>query len=793
MTQLEALYLRLELASFSQRQQIADEVARDTGGDVSQFVRGLDHPNVAVRLGVVEILRRARYRAALRELHLHALAHDGDDRVFTVRALAELAEPGDTFLAEAARAWATSGDPYLEPHGAKLVATLRTQPTPAPAEPATAAASGDTLEKLVRDLFTAVKGADRIALVEQIERRGPVALVAAAKLVFQKGNDNLVAYMCRAVIRNAAQLSAPAALVPLLERARLRIGEAPIAEAAIDDALVALGGLTLSPSLLSRVVDMDRTQLDELVMRLTDADAKEVALHIPTLLDAIAQRPSLWASLGPAFVYAAPYLRESARIDLRRLCELVVDDLRKGTSLPPLTVVSTAWVLARIAEQGEPLSHHLRRALERISVSESSTALVALCGRLASEEAARILLRVLRDPLPEATAAARAQIATWQSPWVRIENDAIITQYVDDTGQPLTMRGGKLVITISGEELVLDHRGRPVRAGDTEWGGCLCCSPGHALIKRRGHGLRCPASWESHLREGGRTTFEKDHALGRCVRCDSIRPRVRDGARVICLDCGHGLQDDEILIPPPSHPPVPSEHGRGDNDAALPKPPTRDELEHVAHDIRSAILANVYIRGRDGDDRWNGSGIVIARDGNYIAILTNRHVVESDDRARLAALEAMTVTGEAIRPSCLWRATRGIDLALIEGYVSKPDAVGIASIGAGTGKVGAEVFAIGNPLGLAWSYSAGTLGAVRHWTTTEGLSVKILQTDANIAPGSSGGGLFHRDGHLLGVISFLAQGASGGSAHFALSIDAVRGAFARENVTWRGRRLADLP
>jgi len=45
---------------------------------------------------------------------------------------------------------------------------------------------------------------------------------------------------------------------------------------------------------------------------------------------------------------------------------------------------------------------------------------------------------------------------------------------------------------------------------------------------------------------------------------------------------------------------------------------------------------------------------------------------------------------------------------------------------------------------------------------------------------------------LLGVISFLRQGHAGGSAHFALSIEAIRAALARETVIWRGRPLVDL-
>jgi serine protease Do len=231
-----------------------------------------------------------------------------------------------------------------------------------------------------------------------------------------------------------------------------------------------------------------------------------------------------------------------------------------------------------------------------------------------------------------------------------------------------------------------------------------------------------------------------------------------------------------------------------DNDEALPKPPTRDELENMSPPIRAAILANVYVTARDtrSDARWNGSGIIIARDGNHIAILTNRHVVESDDSQRLCAMRAMTVSGEAITVTAVWRAKRGIDLALVEGRVSQPDSIGVMALGAGAVQVGDETFAIGNPLGLAWTYSKGNLSAIRHWTTQDNQQVRILQTDTNIAPGSSGGGLFHKDGHLIGVITFLRQGHAGGSAHFALSLAAIRDAFSREAVRWRGRQLHEL-
>ncbi len=808
MADLGALYRRLERATFLQREQIAEEVVRETpAGELGELVRGLGHPQQGVRLGVIEILRRAGYREGLRSLLEHARNLDGDDRVFALRALADLAQPGDDFLADAARRWGTSSDPFVAAQAGRLASVVgpprdqRREPAAAQAAAAAAAgprgeaASGESLDKLVVRLFAASKGSERSALIEAIEARGPQALFAAAKLTFRKGNADLVAYLCRAVIRQAAVLPAPEQLVPLIEAARARIGDAPVANAAIDDALLALGGRALSPALLARIGELDDAQLGELARRLVQEPPGQLAVHVPKLLDALAKQPALWPWLGPALAHAVPEVREGARAELRELIDGVIEELRKRKQLPAATVTSACWVLARIAERGEPLPAHLRTALDRLASAEAARALCALCARLATEEAAAILIAMLRDPLAEARRAARDALQAWQSPWIHLEGGdepAIVPRYEDERGQPLVRRGDRLVAAASGDEYVLDARGWPRRAGETELGGCLCCSPPRALVRRRREGLRCPSSWVSHLRDGGRTMLEQDHALGRCKRCDSGRPRVRDGSRVICLDCGAGMPAAEGFVLLPPEPGVPSERGRADRDA-LPAPPTREELEHVAPPIRAAITANVFLYARDGAQSWNGSGIIIARDGDHIAILTNRHVVESDGSRRLCAMKVLTVSGEAIVGRTVWRAQRGVDLALVEGRLEHPERVGVMAIGSGAVLVGAEVFAIGNPLGLAWSYTAGTLSAIRHWTTQEGQSVRILQTDANIAPGSSGGGLFHRDGHLLGVMAFLHQGPAGGSAHFALSIAAIREAFAREGVRWRGLALADLP
>lgn len=770
---------------------------RDTPRDeLAPLVRGLEHPMQSVRLGVIEILRRAGYRESLRRLVQHARDVDGDERVFAMRALVHLARPGDDFLAESVRGWMTSANPFVEAHAQKLASILAQAPAPVVGDARRAPASNESLEALVVRLFSAVKGSERIALVEAIERRGPQALAAAAKLTLQKGNADVVAHMSRAVIRQAPVLPSPEKVLAALETARKRLDDEPVARAAVDDALLALGGVTLSPALLSRVGELDEAQLAALVRRLGALPPSEVALQVPPMLDALARAPALWSVLGPVLAQAAAHVRESARDELYRLAARVVDELRKDKPLPAATVVSACWVLASTSERGAPLPKHLRVAVERLAGADAARALCALCARLATEEAAVVLIAMLRDPLPEVRARASEALEAWQSPWIRIaggDAPAIVHGYEDDGGQPLVRRGTRLVAATGDEEYVLDARGRPIRSSETEYGGCLCCSPPRLLVRRRREGLRCPSSWESHLRDGARTLLESDHALGRCKRCDSVRPRVHDGRRAVCFDCSAGMATEDELVPPAQQPEMPSEHGPRERRDALPKPPAREELEHVAPHIRSAILANVFLYARIGYQSWNGSGIIIARDGDHVAILTNRHVVESDDTQRLCAMTAMTVAGEARAVKTVWRAKRGVDLALVEGRIDQLENIGVMPLGSGSVLVGAEVFAIGNPLGLAWSYTAGTLSAIRPWTTQDGESVRILQTDANIAPGSSGGGLFHSSGHLLGVVSFLRQGHAGGSAHFALSIAAIRQAFTRERVQWRGKSLAELP
>src|SRR5690606_13325303 len=138
----------------------------------------------------------------------------------------------------------------------------------------------ESLDKLVARLLSAVKGAERVERIEAIERRGPAALLPAARLTLQKGNADLVAHLCRAVVPGGSSLPSPAQLLPLLQAARARLGRAPVTIAAIEAAPPALGGLAPAPALLARHRELDPAQLDALARRLCERPPDEVALHV---------------------------------------------------------------------------------------------------------------------------------------------------------------------------------------------------------------------------------------------------------------------------------------------------------------------------------------------------------------------------------------------------------------------------------------------------------------------------------------------------------------------------------
>ena len=156
-----------------------------------------------------------------------------------------------------------------------------------------------------------------------------------------------------------------------------------------------------------------------------------------------------------------------------------------------------------------------------------------------------------------------------------------------------------------------------------------------------------------------------------------------------------------------------------------------------------------------------GSGVVIERDGQ---VLTNAHVVDG------AASLSVTLDSGAKTPARVLGMDTVTDLALLRLEVTTP--LPAARLGDSASlRVGDEVVAIGNPMGLEQTMTRGIVSGLNR--ILPGLAEQpMIQTDAPINPGNSGGPLVDRCGAVMGINTFISEEAN--SIGFALPINAAK-------------------
>ncbi len=149
-----------------------------------------------------------------------------------------------------------------------------------------------------------------------------------------------------------------------------------------------------------------------------------------------------------------------------------------------------------------------------------------------------------------------------------------------------------------------------------------------------------------------------------------------------------------------------------------------------------------------------GSGFVINRDGT---ILTNAHVINGAVKITVAFANNQTVTAKVIGKD------PDADLALLK---VNPDGLALVPLPLGDSKtvqVGDPTVAIGNPFGLRRSLTTGVVSALqRSIQAPNNFSIdNVIQTDAPLNPGNSGGPLINAQGQVIGINSQIATGTSG--------------------------------
>ena len=171
----------------------------------------------------------------------------------------------------------------------------------------------------------------------------------------------------------------------------------------------------------------------------------------------------------------------------------------------------------------------------------------------------------------------------------------------------------------------------------------------------------------------------------------------------------------------------------------------------------------------------SGSGVIISEDGY---ILTNNHVVSSSSSSSTYSYyeigEASKVTVYLYNDETAYEGTiigtdNQTDLAVI-----KIDKEGLTAATLGDSdsvQVGEFAMAIGNPLGMQSSVSAGIVSAVNREVTTDGVTYHTIQTDTAINSGNSGGALVNSKGEVIGINTLKLSGTSVEGLGFAIPIN----------------------
>ncbi len=147
------------------------------------------------------------------------------------------------------------------------------------------------------------------------------------------------------------------------------------------------------------------------------------------------------------------------------------------------------------------------------------------------------------------------------------------------------------------------------------------------------------------------------------------------------------------------------------------------------------------------DDFGLGSGVVVDQTGS---ILTSLHVVAGADTIKVTFADGTESDAEVVSSQ------PENDIALLQPGKLPPVVVPAVLGNPGSMRIGDEAYAVGNPFGLYSSMSAGVISGFNRSFQPTGSDIELkglIQVDAAVNPGNSGGPLLNRDGFVIGIVT----------------------------------------
>lgn len=170
-----------------------------------------------------------------------------------------------------------------------------------------------------------------------------------------------------------------------------------------------------------------------------------------------------------------------------------------------------------------------------------------------------------------------------------------------------------------------------------------------------------------------------------------------------------------------------------------------------------------------------GSGVIISSDGY---ILTNNHVVNTSSNSSFYQVsQASKVSVKLYNDETAYEAKiigtdETTDLAVIK--IDKNDLPAAELGDSNSLKVGEFSMAVGNPLGMESTVTAGIISATSRTITSDGKNYTVIQTDAAINSGNSGGALINSNGQVIGINTLKLSGSGVEGIGFAIPINSTK-------------------